>query len=70
MEANPGRTALVRDRDIKFLKEFDWFFEERGIRILKIPYRSPNLNPYAESWVATIKARPFPLLRATRVHAF
>ncbi|MFA5260997.1 MAG: integrase core domain-containing protein [Candidatus Omnitrophota bacterium] len=22
---------------------------------MKIPRRSPNLNPYAESWVATIK---------------
>ena len=51
----PGKTALVRDRDIKFSKEFDKFFTDKGIEILKIPPRSPNLNPYAESWVATIK---------------
>ena len=50
-----GKAALVRDRDIKFPKEFDRFFAEKGISVLKIPHRSPNLNPYAESWVATVK---------------
>jgi putative transposase len=50
-----GKAALVRDRDIKYSKEFDRFFEDKGITIMKIPPHSPNLNPYAESWVATIK---------------
>ena len=50
-----GKAALVRDRDIKYSKEFDRFFEDKGITIMKISPHSPNLNPYAESWVATIK---------------
>jgi putative transposase len=49
------KCALVRDRDIRFSKEFDRFFEQKNIKIMKIPRHSPNLNPYAESWVATIK---------------
>ncbi len=54
-EAQTGKAALIRDRDIKYSKAFDQFFEDKGIAIMKIPRRSPNLNPYAESWVATIK---------------
>ena len=50
-----GRKLLVRDRDTKFTKEFDRIIQSYGIEIKKIPYRSPNLNPYAESWVSTIK---------------
>jgi putative transposase len=50
-----GNAVLVRDRDIKYFKSFDQFFEKKGITVMKIPRRSPNLNPYAESWVATIK---------------
>ncbi len=54
--SNPeGNAALIRDRDAKFSKEFDQFFADRNINVLKIPFRSPNLNPYAESWVATVK---------------
>ena len=47
--------ALIRDRDTKFTKDFDLFLENQGVTIIKTPFRSPNLNPYAESWVATIK---------------
>ncbi len=50
-----GKKLLVRDRDTKFTKEFDEIIGSYGIEIKKIPYRSPNLNPYAESWVSTIK---------------
>lgn len=50
-----GKAVLIRDRDIKFSKEFDKFFEDKGISVMKIPPHSPNLNPYAESWVATVK---------------
>lgn len=54
-EQHGGKTALVRDRDCKFSKEFDAFFAENNFSVLRIPFRSPNLNPYAESWVATVK---------------
>jgi putative transposase len=50
-----GKAALIRDRDIKYSKAFDQFFEDKGISVMKIPPHSPNLNPYAESWVATVK---------------
>ncbi|MCD4779974.1 MAG: integrase core domain-containing protein [Candidatus Omnitrophica bacterium] len=50
-----GKAVLIRDRDNKFSHEFDQFFKDLNIDVLKIPFRSPNMNPYAESWVATIK---------------
>ncbi len=49
------KAVLIRDRDTKYSHEFDKFFKDQGIKVLPTPYRSPNMNPYAESWVATIK---------------
>lgn len=49
------RKVLIRDGDTKFTKEFDRIIQASGIEIKRIPYRSPNLNPYAESWVGTVK---------------
>ncbi len=46
---------LIRDGDGKFSKEFDDIFNSFGVKAKKIPYKSPNLNPYAESWVSLIK---------------
>ncbi len=54
-DGGPGRKLLVRDRDRKFTQEFDEILGRSGIEVRKIPYRSPNLNPYAESWVSTVK---------------
>lgn len=50
-----GKTVLIRDRDTKFTKEFDRGLSKTGLEIKILPYRSPNLNSYAESWVSTIK---------------
>lgn len=47
--------VLIRDRDKKYTHEFDEFFSNQGIKVLPTPFRSPNMNPYAESWVATVK---------------
>lgn len=47
--------VLVRDRDKKYPKEFDDIFREYNATVKKISYRSPNLNPYCEGWVGTIK---------------
>ena len=49
------KKLLVRDGDGKFSKEFDELFESFNAEVKKIPYRSPNLNPYAEGFVGTIK---------------
>ena len=57
VKLNPSNrdSVLIRDQDGKFNSDFDDFFENQGITIIKAPFRSPNLNPYAESWVATVK---------------
>ena len=46
---------LMRDADKKFSAAFDEFFRTMNVQVKQIPYRSPNLNPYAEGWVGTIK---------------
>lgn len=50
-----GGKLLIRDRDTKFTKEFGEIIKSYGTEIKMIPYKSPNLNPYAESWVSTVK---------------
>ena len=49
------KKLLIRDGDAKFPKEFNNLFKDSNTRVKKIPYRSPNLNPYAEGFVGTIK---------------
>ncbi len=46
---------LIRDGDKKFSDKFDEIFKSHNTKVKKLPYRSPNLNPYAESWVSLIK---------------
>ena len=54
---NPAKKALlIHDLDGKFPKEFDEYFKAQGFSILKTPYRSPNLNAHAESWVDKIRS--------------
>ena len=48
-------THIVRDRDTKFTAEFCSILEAQGSEFRVIPPRSPNMNPFAESWVAAIK---------------
>lgn len=50
-----SKTLLVRDGDCKYSKAFDEIINGYGAQVKRIPYRSPNLNPYAEGWVGTIK---------------
>ena len=49
-------THIIRDRDGKFTEQFCSILETDGIEFRPIPARSPNLNPYAESWVGRTKA--------------
>ena len=49
-------THIIRDRDTKFTDQFCAVLETDGIDFRPIPPRTPNLNPYAESWVGRIKA--------------
>lgn len=46
---------IVLDRDTKFTKEFKSILKTDGIEFREIPPLSPNLNPFAERWVQSVK---------------
>ena len=50
-----GKSALIHDGDIHFRIKFKQHFRDLNIKPIKISPGSPNMNPYAESWVSTIK---------------
>jgi transposase InsO family protein len=50
-----GKLYLIHDRDPLFTAEFQDMLADVGIRSVKLPPRSPNLNAYAERFVRTIK---------------
>ena len=43
------------DRDVIFTVEFRNFLRHEGVKSVRLPPRSPNLNAYAERFVRTIK---------------
>src|SRR5262249_50024358 len=50
-----GKRYLIHDRDPLYTKEFLGIVASTGIKAIKLPPRSPNLNAYAERFVRTIK---------------
>ena len=48
-------THIVRDRDTKFTQQLCAILESDGIPFRPIPPRSPNMNPYTEHWIQSIK---------------
>ena len=46
---------LIRDRDGKFCPAFDATLRDGGVTPVRLPPRSPNLNPHAERWVRSVK---------------
>ena len=46
---------LLHDRDRKFCPAFVRTNESVGVKSVKLPARSPNLNSYAEHWVKSVK---------------
>jgi len=47
--------CVLHDRDAKSCAAFDDVLGSEGIRCLKVPPRSPNLNAFAERWARSVK---------------
>jgi putative transposase len=54
-ERGEKASYLIKDGDTKFTEKFDEVFKSEGIKVKRLPYRSPNLNAYAERYVQSIK---------------
>ena len=50
-----GCRYLIHDRSTLFTSEFQMILEAAGVKSVRLPARSPNLNAYAERFVRTIK---------------
>ncbi len=50
-----GFRLLIHDRDSKFCARFRAVLRSGGVRSVKLPVRSPNLNAFAERWVRSVK---------------
>lgn len=48
-------THLIHDRDGKYPKVFDTILQSAGVKPIRLPSHSPNLNAFAERFVHTIK---------------
>ena len=51
-----GKRFLILDRDKRFTAEFRASIEDAGTDVIRLPYRSPNLNAYVERFVLSIKS--------------
>ncbi len=51
-----GARYLIHDRDPLFTEAFRGVLGSSGVRTVKLPARSPNLNAYAERFVRSIKS--------------
>ena len=50
-----GKKYLLMDRDTKFSEEFRGILEQTGVKAVRLPPRSPNLNPNLERFMRSIK---------------
>jgi putative transposase len=50
-----GKRFLIHDRDPLFTAEFQDMLASAGVKCVKLPPQSPNLNAYAERFVRSIK---------------
>ena len=51
-----GKRFLILDRDRKFTSYFRDLIEEAGTDVIRLPYRSPNLNAHVERFILSIKS--------------
>jgi len=50
-----GNRYLLHDRDSKYSSAFRATIRSGGVKSVRLPARSPNLNAFAERWVKTVK---------------
>jgi putative transposase len=50
-----GRRYLILDRDSKFCALFRKIIQSAGMKIIRLPPMSPDLNAYAERFVRSVK---------------
>jgi len=50
-----GTEIVLRDRDIKYVPEFGDVLKEGGTKLMKVGFRSPNMNAYIERFIQTIQ---------------
>jgi putative transposase len=50
-----GKRYLIHDRDPLYCRDFIGILKSSGIKTVKLPPKSPNLNSYAERFVKSIK---------------
>ncbi len=51
-----GARYLIHDRDPLFTKRFRELLKPSGVKTVKLPARSPNLNAYAERFVLAVQS--------------
>jgi transposase InsO family protein len=51
-----GARYLILDRDPLFTAQFQSILAAAGVKVVKLPAKSPNLNAYAERFVRSIRA--------------
>lgn len=47
---------LILDRDPLCTKAFRAILKDAGVRIVRLPARSPNLNSYSERWIGSLRS--------------
>jgi len=51
-----GKRFLIMDRDTKFCDSFRAILEDEGVDSVRLPPRSPNLNPHLERFFGSLKS--------------
>ena len=54
-EQRLGCSIVMRDRDGKYVTDFDRVFTERAIRVKPVGPQAPNLNAFIERWIQSVK---------------